>query len=241
MLRSNKNQIDCRNIAADSITVSNFSPQKHTIIKIDEFLTDPEDAVENAILQKFAELTPQYPGIRAAVDKASTDQWLSTLSPLLSDVFGLPHGRWELLAWHSLVTKRPEELAPIQCLPHVDGVDPNQIAMMLYLQNTNHGATAFFRHKSTGFEALTAETFPAYRSQLEQDVAVAGLPPKAYVTDGAPLFERTFATEGKYNQAVFYRGNILHSGIIDNDLPLSSDPRKGRYTINAFLRPPNSR
>jgi Family of unknown function (DUF6445) len=36
---------------------------------------------------------------------------------------------------------------------------------------------------------------------------------------------------------VFYRGNILHSGVIDNAAPLSADPRVGRLTINAFFGP----
>ena len=65
----------------------------------------------------------------------------------------------------------------------------------------------------------------------------AGLPPAAYPTDGAPHFERTHVVPGTFNSAVFYRGNILHSWVIDNAAPLSADPRTGRLTINAFFRP----
>ena len=75
------------------------------------------------------------------------------------------------------------------------------------------------------------------RASASQSSASSGLPPAAYTQDGAPHFERTHAVPGTFNSAVFYRGNILHSGVIDNAAPLSADPREGRLTINAFFRP----
>lgn len=208
------------------------------IVTIDEFLDQPDQVIEHACLQNFAQITPQYPGVRAPLDPGLCAAMIDSLSPCLSDWFGTAHGRWSMQAWYSIVTSAPGDLLPIQRLPHVDGTDPNQIAMMLYLHRTGHGGTAFFRHKSTGYEALTDATYPHYRDQLQRDVARSGLPPAAYVTDGEPLFERTHATPGLFNQAVFYRGNILHSGVIDNSAPLLRDPRGGRLTINGFFRPP---
>lgn len=192
-------------------------------------------------MQDFARISPQYPGVRAPLNPAVCAAWLVRLSPLLDQWFG-PYGRaWEMQAWYSIVTTPPADLLPIQRLPHVDGTDPVQIAMMLYLHRTGprntHGGTAFFRHKSTGLEALTATDFPRYAAALQADVARTGLPSAAYTTDGAPHFERTHAVPGHFNTAVFYRGNILHSGVIDNAAPLCADPREGRLTINAFFRP----
>ena len=69
------------------------------------------------------------------------------------------------------------------------------------------------------------------------EAARAGFPPAAYPTDGAPHFERIHTSPGDFNSAIFYRGNILHSGVIDNAAPLVADPRAGRLTINAFFRP----
>jgi hypothetical protein len=125
---------------------------------------------------------------------------------------------------------------PIQRLPHVDGVAPDQVAMMLYLNDTSHGGTAFFRHKATGYETLTDEKFIRYKNALEREVAESGLPASAYVADGAPFFERTHQSDGAFNSAIFYRGNVFHSGVIDPSGPFSADPRAGRYTINAFWR-----
>lgn len=220
--------------AADVQAIPSFS---HRLVTIDNFLAAPDAVRAEAILQKFAKITPQYPGIRAPLPEEACALWLESLAPLLGETFGPPGARWAMQAWFSLVTTPPERLLPIQCFPHVDGTDPRQIAMMLYLHDSPHGGTAFFRHRSTGLEALTAETFPAYRAALEADVARTGLPRPAYPTDGSPHFERIHATGGAFNSAVFYRGNLLHSGVIDNAAPLSADPRSGRLTINAFFRP----
>ncbi|MEM7703699.1 MAG: DUF6445 family protein [Pseudomonadota bacterium] len=201
------------------------------------FLANPQTALDFASLQKFAKITPQYPGVRAPVPQSVCDAWLKALSPRLDTVFAAPPNGWRIEAWFSIVTTPAQQLIPMQRFPHVDGTDPDQIAMMLYLHGTGHGGTGFFRHRKTGIEELTEENFLAYRTALEKDVREGGLPPAAYTTDGAPYFERMHASEGRFNEAIFYRGNRLHSGIIADGEDLSPDPLKGRLTINAFFRP----
>ena len=214
-----------------------FSSGKHDLVEFHNFMSDPRTALAEAPLQKFAKITPQYPGIRAPLPESVSLAWLETLSPVLDKVFGEAANGWEVQAWFSIVTSRPEELLPLQRFPHVDGTDPRQLALMLYLHSTEHGGTGFFRHKSTQFEDLTNVTFPAYREALQHDVGRSGMPPAQYITDGEPYFERTFQSKGGFNQAILYRGNLLHSGLIDERANLSSDPIKGRLTINAFFRP----
>ena len=214
-----------------------FRDGDQRLVSLDNFLVDPEHAISQAVLQNFAKITPQYPGVRAPLDPAVAAAWLAQLGPLLDQWFG-PLGRpWEMQGWYSLVTSPPHALAPIQRLPHVDGTDPQQIAMMLYLHRTGHGGTAFFRHRATGLSSLTAEAFPRYAEAVAADYRRTGMPPAAYPTDGAPHFEQVHVADGRFNRAVFYRGNMLHSGVIDNHAPLSADPREGRLTINAFFRP----
>lgn len=224
-------------ISLGHAAASHFSAVNHALVTVDGFLDTPDMVISQASLQNFAKITPQYPGVRAALDPAVCRAWLGQLAPLLDQWFGSVGRPWEMQAWYSLVTTPPHELAPIQRLPHVDGTDPAQIAMMLYLHRTSHGATAFFRHRSTGLESLTAQDYPRYAAAVQADFARTGLPPAAYTTDGAPHFERTHTVPGHFNSAVFYRGNILHSGVIDNNAPLVPDPREGRLTINAFFRP----
>jgi hypothetical protein len=217
--------------------IERFSRQNHQLITVEALLKTPDAVISDAVLQNFARISPQYPGVRAPLDPAVCKAWMVRLAPLLDHWFGTAPLGWEMQAWFSIVTTPPGELQPIQCLPHVDGTDPAQIAMMLYLHRTGHGGTGFFRHRSTGFEALKAADFPEYAAALQADVARTGLPPAAYTTDGAPHFERTHVAPATFNSAVFYRGNILHSGVIDNTAPLPADPREGRLTINAFFRP----
>ncbi len=228
-------------IATAAPRVERIGASDQSLIAIDGFLDSPQTAIDAAVLQKFARITPQYPGVRAPLREAVGRAWLAQLAPLLDQWFGggdaTPGRPWTMQAWFSLVTSPPHTLAPIQRLPHVDGTDPRQIAMMLYLHHTEHGGTAFFRHRATGLASLTADSWPRYAAAVQDEVARAGLPPAAYPTDGAPHFERIHVAEGRFNRAVFYRGNILHSGVIDNAAPLSADPREGRLTINAFFRP----
>lgn len=222
-----------------------FSATDQRLVSLDNFLVDPDHAISQASLQNFAKITPQYPGLRAPLDPAVCRAWLAQLSPLLDMWFGGPTGSggrvWTMQAWYSLVTTPPQALAPIQRLPHVDGTDPAQIAMMLYLHRPRapsaHGGTAFFRHRSTGLASLTAQDFPRYAAAVEAEYRRTGMPPAAYPTDGAPHFERVHVAQGTFNRAVFYRGNMLHSGVIDNAAPLSADPLVGRLTINAFFGP----
>jgi len=225
-------------IALGNPQLEPISSTDQQLVSLDNFLVEPGHAISQATLQNFAKITPQYPGVRAALDPVVCEAWLTQLAPLLDQWFGRGRSRrWEMQAWFSLVTSPPHMLAPIQRLPHVDGTDPDQIAMMLYLHRTGHGGTAFFRHRSTGLSSLGAQDFPRYAAAVNAEHGRTGLPPAAYPTDGAPHFERVHVAEGRFNRAVFYRGNILHSGVIDNAAPLAADPRVGRLTINAFFGP----
>lgn len=224
-------------LSLDSADHAKFSGANHDVVTVSRILTAPDRVINCTVLQKFAQITPQYPGIRAAIPDAAARHWVAWLGPHLNQWFAPAACRWEMQAWFSLVTTAPGALLPMQRFPHVDGTDPDQIAMMLYLHRTGHGGTAFFRHRATGLSALTAADYPRYAETLRHEVQRSGLPAPAYPTDGAPHFERIHTAPGTFNSAVFYRGNILHSGVIDNHAPLPSDPRSGRLTINAFFRP----
>lgn len=228
--------MQCRRFSETDFEVQEFGDEKQRLVMASSFLTDPDFAIANGVLQKFTSITPQYPGLRAPLPDDVLGDWLDALCPMLNAQFAEPGTRWTANGWHSIVTQAPEKLLPIQRLPHVDGVEPGLVAMMLYLNQTPHGGTAFFRHKATGYQSLTAETFPVYKRALEREVAASGLPPNSYVADGAPYFERIHVSAGAFNSAIFYRGNIFHSGVINSAGPFSADPRVGRYTINVFWR-----
>jgi Family of unknown function (DUF6445) len=203
---------------------------------VDGCLADPEALVALAARQRFEPRGPYYPGIRAPIPSSYYASLLTPFAEVLRTTFGFSKGAHVRECNFSLVTTAPEQLQPIQRLPHYDGVEPNVIAVLIYLCGPEHGGTNFFRHNRSGFETVTRDRFEAYRSSLEAEVRELGLPSAVYYS-GDQRFKRIAGYEANFNRALLYRGITLHSGAIANPAGLSPDPRVGRLTVNAFLEP----
>lgn len=217
--------------------VHEIGHERTKIVRVENVLKDPERVRAAANGSEFAQINPHYPGIRAAVDQDFLQSLCEAVSELAATQLGVSTTKWQGQAWYSIVTQSPQSLAPIQTLPHFDGFDENQLAIMIYLNRTKHGGTAFFRHKSTGFERVFEARYPEYKTGLEADIKSSGLPPRRYISDGAPHFEKTSDFGAEYNSMILYPGTALHSGMIDNEQLLSANPLEGRLTINGFFRP----
>jgi hypothetical protein len=135
----------------------------------------------------------------------------------------------------SLVTLAEDGLSPLQRIPHYDHASGEVIAVMHYLQRPEAGGTAFYRHRRTGFETVTPARENIYNAALAQDERAHGMPPRYYCYGDSAWFELIDEVEAKPDRLVLYRGRQLHSGIIPDPAKLSSDPNKGRLTINMFL------
>ncbi len=210
--------------------------ERQPVAIIDGCLADPEALVAMAAQLRFEPRGPYYPGIRAPIPSSCFASLFAPLGEVLRTVFGFTKGAHVRECNFSLVTTPPEQLAPIQRLPHYDGVEPNVVAVLIYLCGPEHGGTNFFRHQRTGFETVTASRFETYRASLDAEAREIGLPPLAYYSSDE-RFERIAAFDAAFNRALVYRGVTLHSGSIVNPAGLSQDPRVGRLTINAFLEP----
>lgn len=70
------------------------------------------------------------------------------------------HLRKTMFGFLALATETPENLEPVQKVPHHDSPDPFRIAMVHYLCRDMPGGTGFFRHKATGFEGLMPAAVP---------------------------------------------------------------------------------
>ncbi len=211
--------------------------ERTKVIHIADFFNDPDAVVEAAQGLTFARINQHYPGVRAPVQSALLDALCSVVSEHVPVGTSGEKANWQGAAWYSIVTCPPAQLTPFQRLPHFDGFDEAQVAVMIYLNHTDHGGTAFFRHRATGFERITEARYPAYKQQLERGVAQTGLPPARYITDGAPHFEKIGESDASYNSLIIYPGTLLHSGVIRNDRDLDADPVRGRLTINGFFSP----
>ncbi len=217
-----------------SLSVSKQGAEREPVVVIDGFAADPDRLIGDASFLAFRPIGPHYPGIRAEVPPAMLDDLLMPLGPVIAEVFGEP--ATEVIdAYYSLVTTRPAELAPIQRLPHFDGVERERLALLHYLARDERSGTAFYRHRSTGFETVGADRLSAYRTALDSDLRREGMPPPDYIAGDTPIFEQVAVHQGRFNRAILYRSNTLHCAFLPPDLPLSADPTAGRLTVNTFL------
>ncbi len=211
--------------------------ERQPVVIVDNAAADPGALIEIAASKSFAPIGPYYPGVRAPTSDLFANDLCASIQDILRAHFQIEHSNWRVDCFFSLVTTPPDVLAPIQRFPHYDGIETGRIAIVFFLSKPEQGGTAFYRHKSTGFETVDAVRFPHYKASLEKDVREHGLPAPHYIEDGAPLFERMHTIEAAYNRMLVYRGVNLHCSAIDNAMLLSADPRTGRLTINAFLQP----
>jgi len=207
--------------------------EREPVVIVDSFAERPQALIEQAARLSFGVTTLYYPGIRAELPGDVSAALMEALGPLCERVFDVSPSLES--SCYSLVTTPAAQLAPIQRLPHYDGMEPRRLALILYLCDPRLGGTSFYRHRSTGFETVTRDRFISYRDALAGDVRRHGLPPAAYHVGDTPLFERIAVPAPVFNRALIYRGRNLHSGDITPDFAFDPDPRTGRLTLTGFM------
>jgi hypothetical protein len=217
------------------VRVEAIGDERQPVVVIDDCLADFEGWRAAAAGERFAAMGPYYPGVRALVARAAAEELRAELAPVVGQVFALDPVPPLLDCFYSIVTTSPHTLAPIQRLPHIDGLEPDRLAILIYLSGEAQGGTAFFRQRATGFETVDAARFPAFEAALHAGVSANGLPPAAYIAGDTPLYEQVAEIGAQANRAIIYRSHLLHCARIPAGVPLSPDPREGRLTINAFL------
>ncbi len=217
------------------VTVEHHGAEAEPVVIIDDFALTPERLIEDAGCLTLRPMGEHYPGQRASVPPALLAPLLRALAPLITAHFGAASAAVED-AFYSVVTTAPADLQPIQRLPHFDGVETERLALLHFLSRDDSSGTAFYRHRGTGFETITAARLPAYRTALAADIARHGLPAAGYIAGDTPIFERIARHQGRFNRAILYRGNTLHCADIPPGLALPADPASGRFTVNSFLR-----
>jgi hypothetical protein len=222
-----------------TIALHHVGEEREPVLVVDNATRSPQALVDFAATETpFEPVVPGvngYPGIRAPAPRKYVADLVAALSPLIERAFGLQgveQGRVQCA--FSMVTLPPEDLIVAQRLPHVDTVDPLQFAVLHFLCGEEFGGTAFYRHRSTGFETLSPERAAVYQAELAREVARQP-PPAAYVVGDTPLHTQTAAFDARMDRVLVYRSRVLHSGQVRPDDPLSADPRKGRLTANVFL------
>jgi len=223
-----------------TLDLQRVGQEAEPVIVIDRALRDPDALVRCAAEDTtFAPPPPgenYYPGVLAPAPLAYVETLARAMDPLLRETFGLQGVTLARATCNfSIVTLPPEQLNLAQRLPHVDTVDPMQIAFLHYPCDARFGGTAFYRHRSTGFETLTPERLEAHQRALDEELAHTA-PDAGYITGDTPLYEQTAAFEAAFDRMLIYRSRVFHSGQINPHAGLSADPREGRLTANIFVR-----
>lgn len=218
------------------VNIEYFGRQREPLVIIDDFHPDPDALLEQAKSRLFGSSRTHYPGVEAPAPKDALRVRADLLLPILRDTFGLTRERAFTNSMFSMVTTRPEALSLPQRLPHCDSNNPNQLALLHYLNDADTaGGTGFFRHRSTGLECISPAEQAGYFDRLRTELETHP-PAQDYVTDSTELYELIGKAEAKWNRLVIYRSYRLHSGLIPKGAVLSPVPGQGRLTVNTFVR-----
>jgi hypothetical protein len=209
------------------------------VVTLDEFSGDIGATIDLAasVAPFPASTGTYYPGVRQII--AGNDgpgynyvrQLLDAASPYIGGAFDMD--RFDLIeASFSLVTCPPHLLEPAQRTPHFDSTDPDYLAVIHYLSTVPKSGTAFYRQRSTGIECVTDENAGAFINNAQHEAAFM----TGYTNASNEHFEQIGKIDCIADRLVIYPGQLLHSGIIPDNMDFSSDPRCGRLTTNIFIK-----
>jgi hypothetical protein len=208
----------------------------HPLLIIDNAISEPERLIGDAVAATFEKPAhTRYPGLNAPLPDYYGKGILNAVNPLLARGFGMPaHLPKTMFGFLALATQPPEDLEPVQKVPHHDSPDPFRIAMVHYLCRDMPGGTGFFRHKTTGFEGVDARRRPDYARLAAAELEATGEQLTRHVTLDTPNYELIVFAELIFNRLIIYRSHVLHSGLLEG-ATLTDDPRTGRLTANSFI------
>ena len=219
-------------------SIHRIGRERRPVLVIDDFMPDADGLIAYADNGDSFRANPRdyYPGVRKPMPPHYADSLCANYAALLREIFALGDAEpLVLLAAFSIATTAPNELRPIQRLPHFDTSDPHQLAVVHYLCDARHGGTSFYRHRQTGYETIAQQRLQGYAEILKRQVMTEYTPPPVYMNGDNPLFERIASFEAKFNRALIYPSNVLHSANI-LQVPADRSPRAARLTANTFLK-----
>ena len=205
------------------------------MVIVENFSPHPDRLVVEATALRFEAMGEYYPGVRAPVPPRYFEGLAPILTPVMRQVFGASDRVGFTRALYSIATTPPAQLTLAQRIPHIDGLEEGMIAILHYLSHEPWGGTAFYRHRSTGYETVDAARLRRYLDTLRGDFARHGEPAPAYIEGDTPIFEQVARYDAVFNRALIYRSSLLHCALLPNNAPLPADVRSGRLTVASFL------
>jgi len=218
-----------------AVRIESIGAGAQPLVILDDFAPDPDGLRSFAQAADFAPALNHYPGVRATLPADYLATQLPVIAAAAAEAFGRTGPITVVDASFSVVSTPAGNLTIAQRLPHIDAFTEDRIALVHYLSPAGGDGTAFFRHRSTGFETVDETRRDLFFRHLDIEMRHGGVPPPGYVLGDTPLFECIRTEPARYNRALLYRSWNLHSGAISSDNPLSADPGAGRLTVTGFL------
>lgn len=218
-----------------SVRIETIGTEAQSLVILDDFAPDPDALRSFAQAADFIPALNHFPGVRAALPAAYLATQLPVIAAAAAKAFGRTGPVTVVDASFSIVTTPAGELTIPQRLPHIDAFTEDRIALIHYLSPDGGDGTAFFRHRSTGFETVDETRRDLFFRHLDIEMRHGGVPPPGYALGDTPLFECIRTEPARYNRALLYRSWNLHSGAISPNSTLSADPGAGRLTVTGFL------
>jgi len=220
-----------------TITMTRMGNSGEPVLIIDDFLSDPGALVDAAVASTGWRALPPggYPGRRAPLPGAYARAVLRRMDgPIRRKLLDAPMQLDRFECSLSMVTRPPEDLAPLQRVPHIDIARGSRVAILHYLCGPDFGGTAFFRQDATGLEQIGPDARAQYTAARTRDLERLRAT-DSYPHAQTPGYTRTGYTEARFNRLIAYRSFTLHSGIVDPTSVLPDDPARGRLTANFFV------
>ena len=219
--------------------ISYIGTEQTPVIVIDNFAASLSPLLDYAVNRAPFGQDPAsfYPGVRATLPKQYVVDVLNQLYQLIYHVYQIPNTlRIQMQAlYFSLISTAPDDLKPLQRLPHFDTASQHYFAILHYLNDGEHGNTAFFRHIPTGFESINDARTEDYFAAAQPFVSQLSHAKPAYFVESNQDFEIYHQVEYRPNRLVIYPGNLLHSTLVNPETDIDASPSTGRLTANIFI------
>ncbi|WP_443749241.1 DUF6445 family protein [Asticcacaulis solisilvae] len=209
--------------------------ENNIVLVVDDALLNPDALLRHAEQSAFAAPPPKsfYPGVIAPVPMTYLQLMAREMRQMMVQLFGMnPSSPAPTYGFFGLATVATDDFTPAQRAPHTDSARLNSFASVHYLTHAPFGGTAFYRHKATGCELITPIRSDKYARTRRQELAQTEGQPAAAVE---AFYEEIGYVEPRFNRLVFYRAGQLHRSRLNNDAPLTADPKTGRLTANLFF------
>ena len=217
---------------------SHVGNAKTPVFILDNFMENLDEAMlQDLDSLDFENAPTYYPGIRAKLPDEYINAVARAVVPLLLQIYKIPQNyQIEFFdSYYSLVTYNPEELSNEQRIPHFDGTDPYRFALIHYLNPSQHGGTALYRHSPSQLERIYEENVNQYLQSVSNYIEQHGEIEAKYIDSTNTQFEKIGEVPYVQNRFAIYPGNLLHSGTINPVTDIDSNPVTGRLTANIFL------